>query len=136
MQVVNFLFLFLFSREVKRTAGVSTTDLVGRMLLLTKNHFRQGSAEYAIEKEGQFIFFHYSCYVSFLFCYKAFILLQLLFFFSFAFICLYITFIIKTSIFCFLYKCMPSTLNTYQTNTIFIFSYKYCYDCFLYSYYN
>ncbi|XP_023300485.2 ethanolamine-phosphate cytidylyltransferase, partial [Lucilia cuprina] len=39
-------------KEVKRTAGVSTTDLVGRMLLLTKNHFHQGSAEYAIEKEG------------------------------------------------------------------------------------
>ncbi|XP_037809688.1 ethanolamine-phosphate cytidylyltransferase isoform X1 [Lucilia sericata] len=38
-------------KEVKRTAGVSTTDLVGRMLLLTKNHFHQGSAEYAIEKE-------------------------------------------------------------------------------------
>uniref|UniRef100_A0A1A9W0P7 ethanolamine-phosphate cytidylyltransferase n=1 Tax=Glossina brevipalpis TaxID=37001 RepID=A0A1A9W0P7_9MUSC len=39
-------------KEVKRTAGVSSTDLVGRMLLLTKNHFRQGSAEYAIEKEA------------------------------------------------------------------------------------
>ncbi|XP_001988302.2 ethanolamine-phosphate cytidylyltransferase isoform X2 [Drosophila grimshawi] len=39
-------------KEVKRTAGVSTTDLVGRMLLLTRNHFRQGSAEYDIEKEG------------------------------------------------------------------------------------
>ncbi|XP_023177498.2 ethanolamine-phosphate cytidylyltransferase isoform X2 [Drosophila hydei] len=39
-------------REVMRTAGVSTTDLVGRMLLLTRNHFRQGSAEYDIEKEG------------------------------------------------------------------------------------
>ncbi|XP_036321852.1 ethanolamine-phosphate cytidylyltransferase isoform X2 [Rhagoletis pomonella] len=39
-------------KEVRRTAGVSTTDLVGRMLLLTRNHFRQGSAEYAIEKEG------------------------------------------------------------------------------------
>ncbi|KAH8283640.1 hypothetical protein KR018_010326 [Drosophila ironensis] len=38
-------------REVRRTAGVSTTDLVGRMLLLTRNHFRQGSAEYDIEKE-------------------------------------------------------------------------------------
>ncbi|XP_043662106.1 ethanolamine-phosphate cytidylyltransferase-like isoform X1 [Drosophila teissieri] len=38
-------------KEVKRTAGVSTTDLVGRMLLLTRNHFRQGSAEYDIEKE-------------------------------------------------------------------------------------
>ncbi|XP_060535257.1 ethanolamine-phosphate cytidylyltransferase isoform X2 [Cylas formicarius] len=30
-------------REVQRTAGVSTTDLVGRMLLLTRNHFRQDS---------------------------------------------------------------------------------------------
>ncbi|XP_022220194.2 ethanolamine-phosphate cytidylyltransferase isoform X3 [Drosophila obscura] len=38
-------------KEVRRTAGVSTTDLVGRMLLLTRNHFRQGSAEYDIEKE-------------------------------------------------------------------------------------
>ncbi|KAM7353600.1 phosphoethanolamine cytidylyltransferase isoform 3-T3 [Cochliomyia hominivorax] len=42
-------------KEVKRTAGVSTTDLVGRMLLLTKNHFHQGSAEYAIEKEDKII---------------------------------------------------------------------------------
>lgn len=40
-----------------RTAGVSTTDLVGRMLLLTRNHFRQGSAEYDIEKEGSIISF-------------------------------------------------------------------------------
>lgn len=39
-------------REVSRTEGISTTDLVGRMLLLTKNHFRQGEREYAIEKEG------------------------------------------------------------------------------------
>ncbi|XP_023020118.1 phosphoethanolamine cytidylyltransferase isoform X2 [Leptinotarsa decemlineata] len=31
-------------REVQRTAGVSTTDLVGRMLLLTRNHFRQDSS--------------------------------------------------------------------------------------------
>jgi len=30
-------------REVKRTAGVSTTDLVGRMLLATKSHFNQSS---------------------------------------------------------------------------------------------
>ncbi|XP_005181836.1 ethanolamine-phosphate cytidylyltransferase isoform X1 [Musca domestica] len=43
-------------KEVKRTAGVSTTDLVGRMLLLTKNHFHQGSAEYAIEKEDKVLF--------------------------------------------------------------------------------
>merc|ERR1712088_485526 len=28
-------------REVKRTAGVSTTDLVGRMLLATKTHFKR-----------------------------------------------------------------------------------------------
>lgn len=41
-----------FCREVSRTEGISTTDLVGRMLLLTKNHFRQGENEYAIEKEG------------------------------------------------------------------------------------
>ncbi|CAD7085774.1 unnamed protein product [Hermetia illucens] len=39
-------------KEVSRTAGISTTDLVGRMLLLTRNHFRQGSEEYSIEKEG------------------------------------------------------------------------------------
>lgn len=38
-------------REVQRTAGVSTTDLVGRMLLLTRNHFRQGEHEYEVEKE-------------------------------------------------------------------------------------
>ncbi|KAG1655984.1 Ethanolamine-phosphate cytidylyltransferase [Nymphon striatum] len=29
-------------KECKRTAGVSTTDLVGRMLLLTKNHHKHG----------------------------------------------------------------------------------------------
>lgn len=45
-------FDFYFDREVSRTEGISTTDLVGRMLLLTKNHFRQGEKEYAIEKEG------------------------------------------------------------------------------------
>lgn len=45
-------FHLLFGREVSRTEGISTTDLVGRMLLLTKNHFRQGEKEYAIEKEG------------------------------------------------------------------------------------
>lgn len=50
----NRIFLLIFfCREVKRTEGVSTTDLVGRMLLLTKNHFRQGEKEYAIEKEGE-----------------------------------------------------------------------------------
>jgi len=39
-------------KEVSRTAGISTTDLVGRMLLMTRNHFRQGNNEYCIEKEG------------------------------------------------------------------------------------
>nr|CAD7454322.1 unnamed protein product [Timema tahoe] len=39
-------------REVQRTAGVSTTDLVGRMLLLTRQHFRQGPLEYEVGREG------------------------------------------------------------------------------------
>ncbi|XP_072382488.1 ethanolamine-phosphate cytidylyltransferase isoform X1 [Diabrotica undecimpunctata] len=38
-------------REVQRTAGVSTTDLVGRMLLLTRNHFKQGQYEYDVARE-------------------------------------------------------------------------------------
>ncbi|XP_059618950.1 ethanolamine-phosphate cytidylyltransferase isoform X1 [Phlebotomus argentipes] len=38
-------------KEISRTAGISTTDLVGRMLLMTRNHFRQGNEEYSIEKE-------------------------------------------------------------------------------------
>lgn len=42
-------------KEVSRTAGISTTDLVGRMLLMTRNHFRQGTQEYSIEKEGMFV---------------------------------------------------------------------------------
>ncbi|KAI4471333.1 ethanolamine-phosphate cytidylyltransferase [Holotrichia oblita] len=37
--------------EVQRTAGVSTTDLVGRMLLLTRQHFRRGQFEYDVAKE-------------------------------------------------------------------------------------
>ncbi|XP_053666632.1 ethanolamine-phosphate cytidylyltransferase [Anopheles marshallii] len=41
-------------KEVSRTAGVSTTDLVGRMLLLTKNHFKQGEKEYEVEKDDAF----------------------------------------------------------------------------------
>ncbi|XP_044737621.1 ethanolamine-phosphate cytidylyltransferase [Chrysoperla carnea] len=39
-------------KEVKRTQGVSTTDLVGRMLLLTRSHFRHGDKEYDVEKHG------------------------------------------------------------------------------------
>ncbi|XP_026325102.1 ethanolamine-phosphate cytidylyltransferase isoform X2 [Hyposmocoma kahamanoa] len=37
-------------REVPRTAGVSTTDLVGRMLLLTREHFK-GDKEYSVALE-------------------------------------------------------------------------------------
>ncbi|XP_065338827.1 ethanolamine-phosphate cytidylyltransferase isoform X2 [Cloeon dipterum] len=39
-------------KEVKRTAGVSTTDLVGRMLLMTRQHFYRGQREYEVGKEG------------------------------------------------------------------------------------
>ncbi|KAJ2943729.1 hypothetical protein O0L34_g16843 [Tuta absoluta] len=35
-------------KEVQRTAGVSTTDLVGRMLLLTREHFKRGDKEYSV----------------------------------------------------------------------------------------
>ncbi|XP_015111311.1 ethanolamine-phosphate cytidylyltransferase isoform X1 [Diachasma alloeum] len=38
-------------REVQRTAGVSTTDLVGRMLLMTRQHFRRGESEYSVDRE-------------------------------------------------------------------------------------
>ena len=38
LQVVTSMGISVESRECKRTVGVSTTDLVGRMLLLTKNH--------------------------------------------------------------------------------------------------
>eukprot|EP00126_Sphaerothecum_destruens_P015668 Sdes_comp9704_c0_seq2m1204 len=38
---LNFRF---FCREFKRTEGVSTTDLVGRMLLMTKNHHQKDDA--------------------------------------------------------------------------------------------
>ncbi|XP_049873965.1 ethanolamine-phosphate cytidylyltransferase isoform X2 [Pectinophora gossypiella] len=37
-------------KEVPRTAGVSTTDLVGRMLLLTREHFK-GDKEYSVALE-------------------------------------------------------------------------------------
>lgn len=52
------LIKILYNREVQRTAGISTTDLVGRMLLMTKNHFRQGQEEYSIEKEGNLKFIY------------------------------------------------------------------------------
>ncbi|XP_071041123.1 ethanolamine-phosphate cytidylyltransferase isoform X2 [Parasteatoda tepidariorum] len=38
-------------KECERTAGVSTTDLVGRMLLLTKQHHNRGDKEYGIDNE-------------------------------------------------------------------------------------
>ncbi|XP_060802497.1 ethanolamine-phosphate cytidylyltransferase isoform X1 [Amyelois transitella] len=38
-------------REVLRTAGVSTTDLVGRMLLLTREHFKRGDKQYSVALE-------------------------------------------------------------------------------------
>ncbi|XP_054715915.1 ethanolamine-phosphate cytidylyltransferase-like [Uloborus diversus] len=38
-------------KECQRTAGISTTDLVGRMLLLTKQHHNRGEKEYGIDKE-------------------------------------------------------------------------------------
>lgn len=41
-------------KEVQRTQGVSTTDLVGRMLLMTKTHFQKGETEYAVAKDGMF----------------------------------------------------------------------------------
>lgn len=38
-------------REVKRTEGISTTDVVARMLLMTRQHFYSGDKEYEVEKE-------------------------------------------------------------------------------------
>uniref|UniRef100_A0A1B6LVK4 ethanolamine-phosphate cytidylyltransferase n=1 Tax=Graphocephala atropunctata TaxID=36148 RepID=A0A1B6LVK4_9HEMI len=38
-------------KEVQRTAGVSTTDVVGRMLLMTRQHFRRGAQEYEVGRE-------------------------------------------------------------------------------------
>lgn len=56
----NRLFYFPFQvkaanryKEVDRTQGVSTTDLVGRMLLLTRDHFRRGDNEYKMEKDAR-----------------------------------------------------------------------------------
>uniref|UniRef100_A0A0V0G9V7 ethanolamine-phosphate cytidylyltransferase n=1 Tax=Triatoma dimidiata TaxID=72491 RepID=A0A0V0G9V7_TRIDM len=37
-------------REVERTRGVSTTDIVGRMLLMTREHFKRGEQEYSVAK--------------------------------------------------------------------------------------
>ncbi|GAB6025914.1 Ethanolamine-phosphate cytidylyltransferase [Chamberlinius hualienensis] len=37
-------------KEVDRTQGISTTDLVGRMLLMTKQHMMMGEKEYGVDK--------------------------------------------------------------------------------------
>ena len=42
--------LKLHFRECQRTQGVSTTDLVGRMLLLTRGHQQRGDSEYKVER--------------------------------------------------------------------------------------
>jgi len=46
-------FALVTFREVQRTQGVSTTDLVGRMLLMTKTHFQKGDNEYSVDKDGK-----------------------------------------------------------------------------------
>ncbi|VVC40311.1 Rossmann-like alpha/beta/alpha sandwich fold,Cytidyltransferase-like domain [Cinara cedri] len=38
-------------KEVKRTEGISTTDVVSRMLTMTRQHFYKGDKEYTVEKE-------------------------------------------------------------------------------------
>lgn len=37
-------------KECQRTQGVSTTNLVGRMLLLSKDHLQRGEQEYQVDK--------------------------------------------------------------------------------------
>jgi len=37
-------------KECQRTQGISTTDLVGRMLLMTKGHQQRGDVEYKVER--------------------------------------------------------------------------------------
>lgn len=37
-------------KECQRTQGVSTTDLVGRMLLMTRGHQQRGDSEYKVER--------------------------------------------------------------------------------------
>lgn len=43
----------IVSRECKRTQGVSTTDLVGRMLLMTKTHHQRSSDSVSKEAAGE-----------------------------------------------------------------------------------
>ena len=39
-------------KECQRTQGVSTTNLVGRMLMLTKDHLQRGDKEYAVDRRS------------------------------------------------------------------------------------
>ena len=39
-------------KECQRTQGVSTTNLVGRMLMLTKEHQQRGDKEYAVDRRS------------------------------------------------------------------------------------
>ena len=42
-------------KECKRTQGVSTTNLVGRMLMLSKEHMQRGDQEYVVGRLKQHI---------------------------------------------------------------------------------
>ena len=42
-------------KECKRTQGVSTTNLVGRMLMLSKEHMQRGDQEYVVGRLQQHI---------------------------------------------------------------------------------
>jgi hypothetical protein len=50
---IYIIYYQFYFREVQRTQGISTTDLVGRMLLMTKNHFQKGDSEYSVAKDGK-----------------------------------------------------------------------------------
>lgn len=45
-------------KECQRTQGVSTTDLVGRMLLMSKAHQQRGSHEYEVNIHTSIILFY------------------------------------------------------------------------------
>ena len=39
-------------KECERTQGISATDLIGRMLLMTKEHQQRGQNEYEVSRKG------------------------------------------------------------------------------------
>ena len=50
-------------QECERTQGISATDLIGRMLLMSKEHLQRGKNEYAVSRQdssemssGNFVF--------------------------------------------------------------------------------